>query len=95
MTYFEVSNNLKWSPRTYISPEVPADLLAADGPELLLPRRHRHVLLKDLLLGVLASLGEERYRVTHQVDSNLPLTSNQKFRFGLSKPGQTRPKRNF
>ena len=38
---------------------------------------------------------DSEYRVTHQVDSNLPLTSNQKFRFGLSKPGQTRPKRNF
>ena len=37
----------------------------------------------------------QMYRVTHQVDSNLPLTSNQKFRFGLSKPGQTRPKQNF
>ena len=37
-------------------PEVPADLLAADGPQLLLPRRHSHVLLQDLLLGVLAGL---------------------------------------
>ena len=35
------------------------------------------------------------YRVTHQVDLNLPLTSNQKFRFGLARPGQARPKRNF
>ena len=45
----------------FSSPEVPADLLAADGPELLLPRRHRHVLLKDLLLGVLTSLSN-RFR---------------------------------
>ena len=34
-------------------------------------------------------------RVTHQVESNLPLTSKQKFRFGLSWSGQARPKQNF
>ena len=39
-----------------VSPEHPADLLAADRPQLLLPRRHRHVLLQDLLLFSLASL---------------------------------------
>ena len=36
-----------------------------------------------------------RYRVTHQVGQNLLWTSKQKFRFGLSRPGLARPKRNF
>ena len=31
----------------------------------------------------------------HHVGQNLPLTSKKKFRFGLVRPGQTRPKRNF
>ena len=31
------------------------------------------------------------YRVTRLVDSNLLLTSNQKFRFGLARSGQARP----
>ena len=35
------------------------------------------------------------YRVTHQVGSNLPLTSEQKFRFGLACPDLARQKRNF
>ena len=35
------------------------------------------------------------YRVTEQLVQNLPLNSNQKFRFGLARPGQARPKRNF
>ena len=35
------------------------------------------------------------YRVTHQVVTNLLLTSKQKFRFGLPCPGLARPKRNF
>ena len=35
------------------------------------------------------------YRVTHLVDSNLPLTSKQKFCFGLTRSGQARPIRNF
>ena len=35
------------------------------------------------------------YRVTHLLDSNLPLTSEQKFRTGLSCPDLARPKRNF
>ena len=35
------------------------------------------------------------YRVTHQVVTNLPLTSKQKFRFSLARPGQARPKQNF
>ena len=35
------------------------------------------------------------YRVTHHVDSNHPLTSKQKFHFGLACPDQARPKRNF
>ena len=35
------------------------------------------------------------YRVTGQLVQNLPLTSKQKFRFGLARPGQARPKRNF
>ena len=30
------------------------------------------------------------YRVTHQVVANLPLTSKQKFHFGLSWPGQAK-----
>ena len=35
-------------------------------------------------------------RVTHLVDSNIPLTSKQKFRFGLAiLSGQARPIRNF
>ena len=34
------------------------------------------------------------YRVTHQVVTNLPLTSKHKFRFGLACPGLARPKRN-
>ena len=34
-------------------------------------------------------------RVTHQVVTNLPLTSKQKFSFGPARPGQARPKRNF
>ena len=36
-----------------------------------------------------------KYRVTIQLVQNLPLTSNQKFRFGLARLGQSRPKRNF
>ena len=35
------------------------------------------------------------YRLTHLVDSNLLLTSKQKFRFGLARSGQARPIRNF
>ena len=35
------------------------------------------------------------YRVTIQLVQNLPLTSKQKFRFGLDWPGLARPKRNF
>ena len=35
------------------------------------------------------------YKVTHHVVRNLPLTSKQKFRFGLARQGQARPKRNF
>ena len=35
------------------------------------------------------------YRVTIPLVQNLPLTSKQKFRFGLARPGQARPKRNF
>ena len=31
------------------------------------------------------------YRVTYQVVKNLLLTSKQKFRFGLARPGQARP----
>ena len=30
------------------------------------------------------------YRVTHQFVQNLPLISNQTFRFGLPRPGQTK-----
>ena len=35
------------------------------------------------------------YRVTIQLVANLPLTSRQKFRFDLARPGQARPKRNL
>ena len=35
------------------------------------------------------------YRVTHQVVTNLPLTSKQKFRFGLACHGLAKPRRNF
>ena len=35
------------------------------------------------------------YRVIIQLVANLPLTSEQKFRFGLARPGQAGPKRNF
>ena len=35
------------------------------------------------------------YRVTHLLVQNLPLTSKEKFRFGLACPGLARPKRNF
>ena len=31
-----------------------------------------------------------KYRVTHQVVTNLPLTSQQKFRFGLACPDQAK-----
>ena len=34
------------------------------------------------------------YRVTHHVRQNIPLTSKQKFRFGLARPAHARPKRN-
>ena len=34
---------------------------------------------------------KQDYRVTHQVVTNLPLTSKQKFRFGLAWPGLARP----
>ena len=32
-------------------------------------------------------MGED-YKVTHEVVQNLPLTSKQKFSFGLARPGQ-------
>ena len=35
------------------------------------------------------------YRATHQVLANLPLTTKQKFCFGLARPGQDKPKQNF
>ena len=35
------------------------------------------------------------YRVTHRVVTNLPLTSTQKFHFGLACPGLARPKQYF
>ena len=35
------------------------------------------------------------YRVTITLVQNLLLTSNQKFRFGLARAGQVRPKRTF
>ena len=43
-----------------------------------------------------ASLCRPRmYRVTIQLVANFLLTAKQKFRFGLARPGQTMPKRNF
>ena len=36
-----------------------------------------------------------RYRVTIHLVQNLPLTSKQKFHFGLACPDLARPKRNF
>ena len=35
------------------------------------------------------------YRVTIQLVQNLPLTTKQKLRFGLTRPGKARPKRHF
>ena len=35
------------------------------------------------------------YRVTEQLVQNTPLSSKQKFRFGLARPGQARLKRNY
>ena len=35
------------------------------------------------------------YRVTIPLVQNLPLTTKQKFRFDLGRPGEARPKRNF
>ena len=35
------------------------------------------------------------YRVTKQLEQNVPLTSKQKFLFGLAWPDLDRPKRNF
>ena len=37
----------------------------------------------------------KEYRVTHHVVQNLPLTSKQKFLFGLASPDLARRKRNF
>ena len=51
-----------------------------------------------LYSGLFWAVAQERclvYRVTHHVGQNLPLTSKQKFRFGLVWPGLTRPKQNF
>ena len=36
-----------------------------------------------------------KYRVTHQIVLNRLLISKQKFHFGLARPRQARPKRNF
>ena len=36
-----------------------------------------------------------QYRVTHILVQNLPLTSKEKFHFGLACPGLARPKRKF
>ena len=47
-------------------------------------------------LGILQTISSNHiYRVTIQVGPNLLLTSKQKFRFGLARPGHARPKRNF
>ena len=52
-----------------------------------------------LILGKMYELEQHtinlNYRVTRLLVQNLPLTSKVKFRFGLARPGQARPKRNF
>ena len=48
-----------------------------------------------MVTGDSKNLGYLVYRVTHLVDSNLPLTSKQKFCIGLACPDLARPKRNF
>ena len=49
----------------------------------------------SLILFFLSAFWGPLHRVTIQVGPNLPLTSKQKFRFGLAWPGLVRPKRNF
>ena len=46
-------------------------------------------------VGTLTHVWGHKYRVTQHVGSNLPLTSIQKFRLGLARPGQGWPKWNF
>ena len=58
----------------------------------LLHGARRHVHRRE---GEAVRLDAKRYRVTHQVVTNLPLTSKQKFSFGLAWSGLTRPKQNF
>ena len=43
----------------------------------------------------LRTMSGPKYMVTHQVVTNLPLTSKQKFPFGLVCPSLARPKQNF
>ena len=49
---------------------------------------------KTCIFAMLAMI-HSTYRVTIQLVQNLLLTSKLKFRFGLARPGQARPKRNF
>ena len=50
--------------------------------------------MQYLMDGLISDCIEVVYRVTTQVGPNLPLTSEQKFRFGLARPGHARPKWN-
>ena len=53
-------------------------------------------LLKGVHLGCVYTFAIlYHHTVTHLVDSDLLLTSKQKFRFGLARSGQARPIRNF
>ena len=52
-----------------------------------------HFGLENLIYFFLGTLNH--YRVTHQVVTNLPLASKQKFRFGLACPDLALPKLNF
>ena len=54
-----------------------------------------HTYIAFVILNTSKLNSHVNYRVTIQLVANLPLTSKQKFHFGLARPGQSRPKRNF
>ena len=60
-------------------------------------RRHHHRLHHLKVQNMLSYFYGPKlmYRVTIQLVANLPLTSKQKFCFGLAWPGLARPKRNL
>ena len=73
-------------------------LLLSFRQDLLVPglvlESHLHLDVKiKILLNMTKFAG--KYRVTILFVQNLPLTSDQKFRFGLACLGLARPKRNF